>query len=1019
MAQENLQYVFDILKGKNTLGPEFKKIQDQADGIQDTLKGITKAAGVAFAGFSASILGTVKVASNFQKIATSFDVLTGSVEKTTEVMSILKKTAATDAFSFEEVSNAAKRFLTFGFSIKELDTLLTQVGDVAAISGASIEDLARIFGKISTEGKVTSRELNQLQLNAIPIGPALAKTMGIGEESVKRLAEQGRINFDQFKQAFSSLSKEGGFAFGGLSSLSETLSGRLNNMGDEVEFLSADIGKFFIPAFSGAIKYVTEFLKSLRENEALTEFISKFLAVGAAVTGIVAAIASVASALIGLSLAFKAVTIAAQLAGVTLKTALISSGIGAAVIGLSIAVTDLAINWEIRSKQIAIIWNELGRSASAITDNIKTFFFVMLELIKARFTLTFDILKTILEGFANTALANLTKAGDAINKAIKFDFKGAGKELGEFGKVTSESLGKTGEALTKVSDDYDKFKESLKDKEKYVPVNFNPDLSSVKKASEEIKRPVIREVIFKSSDVSQFERSIASIADAFKKNGVVAGIKQFGKESVKIANNITTSVQNAWKNADFSKLKESLVPAFANALKSGEQGAKQFLSGAASAVAVSMFGPIGQAVGPIADLLMMSSDELSRTLDSFFQAIPRIVEQIINNIPVIILAIIRNLPMLLEAFTAIAIKYGTDPIFWNKIMLAVATAFIASVPLMVEGFVRGLKNGLVEGIVSSITEAFEKLGGFWKNIFKFDGGGKGVVENFLGFDFPFIKFAKGGRVKGTARTSGDSTLNDTVPALLSPGEIVIPRSAALGGSSSIMNFLGSMNAVNSDGSPVRMGFGGFVGSVISSVGSAIGSAVNQATSIVDSVGNILGGTFSTDFIENKLLDAAFTVDKMTGENLSGFLSKLGLSRIGDFLEIIRSLLRLGLNPDVESLISDPFNYVPNLIKNNVGIFQKQFRSLLRPLPLAMGGMPLGAGFSDSIPAMLTPNELVVDRTTTRQLQNFLNGQGGSNILSEILATVQQPLVVKTTANVNGQAFADIILELNRKNARLS
>lgn len=39
-------------------------------------------------------------------------------------------------------------------------------------------------------------------------------------------------------------------------------------------------------------------------------------------------------------------------------------------------------------------------------------------------------------------------------------------------------------------------------------------------------------------------------------------------------------------------------------------------------------------------------------------------------------------------------------------------------------------------------------------------------------------FSQGGRVPGQAKINGDSYSNDTVPTMLSPGEIVIPRSAA-------------------------------------------------------------------------------------------------------------------------------------------------------------------------------------------------------------------------------------------------
>jgi len=40
------------------------------------------------------------------------------------------------------------------------------------------------------------------------------------------------------------------------------------------------------------------------------------------------------------------------------------------------------------------------------------------------------------------------------------------------------------------------------------------------------------------------------------------------------------------------------------------------------------------------------------------------------------------------------------------------------------------------------------------------------------------RMAHGAKVPGTAKVDGDSEKNDTVPALLSPGEIVVPRSAA-------------------------------------------------------------------------------------------------------------------------------------------------------------------------------------------------------------------------------------------------
>lgn len=59
-----------------------------------------------------------------------------------------------------------------------------------------------------------------------------------------------------------------------------------------------------------------------------------------------------------------------------------------------------------------------------------------------------------------------------------------------------------------------------------------------------------------------------------------------------------------------------------------------------------------------------------------------------------------------------------------------------------------------------------------------DTSGKGPVEKILNVDVPFAHFATGGFVGGIAKQAGDSLSNDTVPAMLSAGEFVVPRSIA-------------------------------------------------------------------------------------------------------------------------------------------------------------------------------------------------------------------------------------------------
>lgn len=91
---------------------------------------------------------------------------------------------------------------------------------------------------------------------------------------------------------------------------------------------------------------------------------------------------------------------------------------------------------------------------------------------------------------------------------------------------------------------------------------------------------------------------------------------------------------------------------------------------------------------------------------------------------------------------------------------------------------------------------------------------------------------------------------------------------------------------------------------------------------------------------------------------------------------------------------------------------------------AAGGLFVPRG-TDTVPAMLTPGELVVPRDMVSSLGDFLDRQGSAAsdkdtaILAAILSAVQQPMTVKSEVKLNQGVLADIILQLNRQNSRLA
>jgi TP901 family phage tail tape measure protein len=111
-------------------------------------------------------------------------------------------------------------------------------------------------------------------------------------------------------------------------------------------------------------------------------------------------------------------------------------------------------------------------------------------------------------------------------------------------------------------------------------------------------------------------------------------------------------------------------------------------------------------------------------------------------------------------------------------------------------------------------------------------------------------WADGGVIPGTGKVPGDSQKNDTIPAMLSPGEMVIPRSAMDGGFSDVMRFVAEQLGAQ------RMATGGIVGGGLSMGDSySSGSIVEEVSALRSELRDIgialAKNTLSTSKILNR------------------------------------------------------------------------------------------------------------------------------------------------------------------------
>ena len=236
-----------------------------------------------------------------------------------------------------------------------------------------------------------------------------------------------------------------------------------------------------------------------------------------------------------------------------------------------------------------------------------------------------------------------------------------------------------------------------------------------------------------------------------------------------------------------------------------------------------------------------------------------------------------------------------------------------------------------------ITGAFERFGNWLEKIFSLPDWAKkppGDVEKFIGINFPFVTFSEGGQVPGSAKVFGDSQKNDTVAALLSPGEFVIPRSK--------MQDKGNL---------------------------ALIQAIMDGTAEKKSSGGPAGEKWISKAMDSGVQYRA----------LGDLISAAGEALLPDWLKNLwNSLKQYVSDIDFGKLLSDPVGAIIDAIKGTLGFITDPIKQMIvngvKANQFANGGFVPGQGFTDSVPAMLTPGEFVINRSAAQSLGSGLLNQ---------------------------------------------
>lgn len=283
-----------------------------------------------------------------------------------------------------------------------------------------------------------------------------------------------------------------------------------------------------------------------------------------------------------------------------------------------------------------------------------------------------------------------------------------------------------------------------------------------------------------------------------------------------------------------------------------------------------------------------------------------------------------------------------------------------------------LFSGVGTKIWNAIKSGFDGIGDFFSRLFKIPDSawGKGTIEDFIGFDFPWLKFSDGGTVPGRAKFGGDNLANDTVPALLSPGELVLPRSATSRGKSGMISFIQKQNSASFAANAVGATYykGGIVErhglwkkfkEVVGKVGENI-----DPTNPNGAVGSV------TAPIVNPVIEVVAPIIEpivdLAGDALRGLT--------GTLKDVWNWIKAMGSKIDILDFVRHPIDSTIEVVKSVVGgMLSPVMKNILRR---NMGGTVQGYGGVDTIPMLATAGEFVIRRSAAqanmRTLQEINN-----------------------------------------------
>ena len=296
---------------------------------------------------------------------TNFKVMLGSEEAAATKLSEIRKMAASTPFSLDDLTSGTQTLLQFGIAADDTTGVMQRLGDISLGNAEKLQTLTRAYGKMSSAQKVTLENVNMMiDAGFNPLNQICDATGESMSDLYKRISD-GKVSFSELEAAVEAATSQGGQFYNGMLEASQTFSGRMSTLKDNVSALTGELTSGLFAALGELVVKLNEVVVSFLDSDEKMAQLKETIGIATAV------VAAAGTAFLTYK-GYVAAATAIEVIHTAATTAMTAAHKAAEAGAKGLAVAQAALNAVMKANTVGIVVSAVAALAAGLVTAYKT-----------------------------------------------------------------------------------------------------------------------------------------------------------------------------------------------------------------------------------------------------------------------------------------------------------------------------------------------------------------------------------------------------------------------------------------------------------------------------------------------------------------------------------------------------------------------------------------------------------------------------------------------------------------------